>query len=181
VPKKIFNNNKLFKVIIFIVIISLIILKIVEAYNMLNVYLSGEIHSNWREEIIKLCEDDGLDILFTSPVTNHEASDDCGIEILGPEENNYWKDSKGANINSIRTRKSIADCDIVIVKFGEKYKQWNAAFDAGYASALKKSIIVIHGDEHQHPLKEVDAAASAVAKDQHQAFRILKYILSGKL
>ena len=53
--------------------------------------------------------------------------------------------------------------------------------DRGYASALKKSIIVIHGDEHQHPLKEVDAAASAVAKDQHQAFRILKYILSGKL
>jgi len=148
---------------------------------MLNVYLSGEIHSDWREEIIQLCNKENLDINFTSPVTNHEASDNCGVDILGAEENNYWKDNKGAKINSIRTKKSIEDCDIVIVKFGEKYKQWNAAFDAGYAAAIKKSIIVIHGDEHQHPLKEVDAAASAVVKDQHQAFRILKYILSGKL
>lgn len=148
---------------------------------MLNVYLSGEIHSNWREEIIQLCNKEKLDVKFSSPVTDHESSDNCGIEILGPEEKNYWKDNKGAKINSIRTKKSIEDCDLVIVKFGEKYKQWNAAFDTGYASALNKSIIVIHSDEHQHPLKEVDASASAVAKDQKQAFRILKYILDGSL
>ena len=148
---------------------------------MLNVYLSGEIHSDWREEIIQLCNKENLDINFTSPVTNHEASDNCGVDILGAEENNYWKDNKGAKINSIRTKKSIEDCDIVIVKFGEKYKQWNAAFDTGYAAALNKSIIVIHGDEHQHPLKEVDASASAVAKNQNQAFKILKYILDGSL
>ena len=148
---------------------------------MLNVYLSGEIHSDWREEIIQLCNKENLDINFTSPVTNHEASDNCGVDILGAEENNYWKDNKGAKINSIRTKKFIEDCDIVIVKFGEKYKQWNAAFDTGYAAALNKSIIVIHGDEHQHPLKEVDASASAVAKNQNQAFKILKYILDGSL
>jgi YtoQ family protein len=148
---------------------------------MLNVYLSGEIHSNWREEIIQLCVKANLDIKFTSPVTDHEASDNCGADILGNEEKNYWKDNKGAKINSIRTKKSIEDCDVVIVKFGEKYKQWNAAFDTGYAAALNKSIIVIHSDEHQHPLKEVDASASAVAKDQKQAFRILKYILDGLL
>ncbi|MDC0481910.1 YtoQ family protein [Gammaproteobacteria bacterium] len=148
---------------------------------MLNVYLSGEIHSNWREEIIQLCVKANLDIKFTSPVTDHEASDNCGVDILGNEEKNYWKDNKGAKINSIRTKKSIEDCDVVIVKFGEKYKQWNAAFDTGYAAALNKSIIVIHSDEHQHPLKEVDASASAVAKDQRQAFRILKYILDGSL
>jgi|TARA_B100000768_G_scaffold72373_1_gene69401 YtoQ family protein len=148
---------------------------------MLNVYLSGEIHSNWREEIIQLCVKANLDIKFTSPVTDHEASDNCGVDILGNEEKNYWKDNKGAKINSIRTKKSIEDCDVVIVKFGEKYKQWNAAFDTGYAAALNKSIIVIHSDEHQHPLKEVDASASAVAKDQKQAFRILKYILDGLL
>ncbi|MDA9181397.1 YtoQ family protein [Gammaproteobacteria bacterium] len=148
---------------------------------MLNVYLSGEIHSNWREEIIQLCVKANLDIKFTSPVTDHEASDNCGVDILGNEEKNYWKDNKGAKINSIRTKKSIEDCDVVIVKFGEKYKQWNAAFDTGYAAALNKSIIVIHSDEHQHPLKEVDASASAVAKDQKQAFRILKYILDGSL
>jgi YtoQ family protein len=148
---------------------------------MLNVYLSGEIHSDWRDEIINLCKNENLDISFSSPITNHEASDNCGIDILGPEESNFWKDNKGAKINSIKTRKAIKDCDLVIVKFGDKYKQWNAAFDAGFASALNKSIIVIHNGEHQHALKEVDAAASAVAKDQNQVVRILKYILQGSL
>jgi YtoQ family protein len=148
---------------------------------MLNVYLSGEIHSDWRNEIINLCKNENLEISFSSPITDHEASDNCGIDILGPEENNFWKDNKGAKINSIKTRKAIKDCDLVIVKFGDKYKQWNAAFDAGFASALNKSIIVIHNDEHQHALKEVDAAASAVAKDQNQVVRILKYILQGSL
>jgi YtoQ family protein len=148
---------------------------------MLKVYLAGEIHTNWREEIIDLCVKEKLDIKFTSPVTDHEASDNCGVEILGEEEKKMWKDRKGANINSIRTKKSIQDSEVVIVKFGEKYKQWNAAFDAGYASALSKSIIVIHSDDHQHALKEVDASAVAVAKDQHQVVRILKYVLEGSL
>ena len=148
---------------------------------MLNVYLSGEIHSDWRQEIINLCNKENLEISFSSPITNHEASDNCGVQILGNEEKNFWKDNKGANINSIKTRKSIKDCDIVVVKFGEKYKQWNAAFDAGYAAALNKSIIVIHNEEHQHALKEVDAAAAAVAKNQHQVVNILKYILKESL
>ena len=148
---------------------------------MLNVYLSGEIHSNWREEIIDLCNKENLEINFTSPVTNHEASDNCGVEILGTEDNNYWKDNKGAKINSIKTKKSIEDSDVVAVKFGEKFKQWYAAFHAGFASALNKSMIVIHNNDHQHALKEVDAAASAVAKDQHQVVRILKYIIDGNL
>ena len=148
---------------------------------MLNVYLSGEIHTNWSEEIIDLCNKENLKISFSSPVTDHEASDNCGVDILGEEEKNFWKDNKGANINSIKTKKYIKDCDLVVVKFGEKYKQWNAAFDAGYGSALNKSIIVIHNDEHQHALKEVDASASAVAKDQSQVVRIFKYILNGSL
>ena len=148
---------------------------------MLVVYLAGEIHSNWRQEIIELCEKEKLKIKFTFPVTDHETSDNCGVEILGEEEKNIWKDRKGANINSIITKKSIQDCDIIIVKFGEKYKQWNAAFDAGYASALGKSIIVIHNEDHQHALKEVDASAAAVASDQTQAVRILKYVLEGTL
>jgi YtoQ family protein len=148
---------------------------------MLKVYLAGEIHTNWREEIIENCKKENLDIQFLSPVTDHASSDDCGVEILGPEEKNIWKDRKGANINSIRTKKSIKDSDVVVVKFGEKYKQWNAAFDAGYASALNKSIIVIHSDDHQHALKEVDAAASAVASDQKQVVRILKYVIEGTL
>ena len=148
---------------------------------MLKVYLAGEIHTNWRDEIIDLCDKEKLDIKFTSPVTDHKASDNCGVEILGEEEKNMWKDRKGANINSIRTKKSIQDSEVVIVKFGEKYKQWNAAFDAGYASALSKSVIVIHNEDHQHALKEVNAAAAAVASDQKQAVRILKYVLKGSL
>ena len=147
----------------------------------MNVYLSGEIHTNWRTEIIDLCKKENLNINFTSPVTDHEASDNCGVDILGTEEKKFWKDNKGAKINSIKTKKSIKDCDLVIVKFGDKYKQWNAAFDAGFASALNKSIIVVHDDENQHALKEVDASASAVAKDQKQVVRILKYILNGSL
>ena len=148
---------------------------------MIKVYLAGEIHTNWREELAEKCNFAKLDIQFTSPVTNHENSDNCGIEILGNEDKNFWKDNKGANINSIRTKKSIEDCDIVIVKFGEKYKQWNAAFDAGYAAALNKSIIVIHNDDHQHALKEVDAAASAVASNNELVVRILKYVQYGSL
>ena len=87
---------------------------------MFKVYLSGEIHSNWREEIINLCKVEKLDISFTSPVTDHEASDNCGIEILGSEENNFWKDNKGAKINSIKTKNSIIDCDIVVNVQGDE-------------------------------------------------------------
>ena len=148
---------------------------------MLNVYLSGEIHTSWREEIKELCRKENLEVKFSSPVTNHDASDNCGVEILGNEEKQFWKDNKGAKINSIKTKKSIKDCDVVIVKFGDKYRQWNAAFDAGYASALNKSIIVIHDETNQHALKEVDAAASAVAKSQDQAVKILKYVLNETL
>ena len=130
---------------------------------MLKVYLAGEIHTNWREEIIENCKKENLDIQFSSPVTDHASSDDCGVEILGAEEINFWKDRKGASINSIRTKKSIKDSDVVVVKFGEKYKQWNAAFDAGYASALNKCIIVIQNEDNRHPSTEIDAASTAIA------------------
>ena len=148
---------------------------------MMNVYLAGEIHTNWRDELITLCNKKNLEIHFSSPVTNHENSDNCGVEILGAEDKKFWKDNKGANINSIRTKKAIKESDVVIVKFGEKYKQWNAAFDAGYAAALNKSIIIIHNEDHQHALKEVDASASAVASNNEEVVRILDYVLKGTL
>ena len=146
---------------------------------MLKVYLSGEIHTDWREQIVAGAE--GLDIVFDSPVTDHAASDDCGVAILGAEANKYWHDHKGAMVNAIRTRKGISDADVVVVRFGDKYKQWNAAFDAGYAAALGKSIIVLHGPDHQHALKEVDAAALAVAEEPAQVVEILRYVLTGAL
>lgn len=144
-----------------------------------SVYLSGEIHTDWREQIIEGAE--GLDVVFSAPVTDHDASDDCGVAILGAEDQKFWHDHKGAKINAIRTRKGIEEADIVVVRFGEKYKQWNAAFDAGYAAALGKSLIILHGAEHQHALKEVDAAALAVAETPAQVVQILRYVQTGAL
>ena len=146
---------------------------------MLTVYLSGEIHTDWRDQIVSGAND--LNVIFTGPVTDHEASDDCGVAIMGPEVDKFWHDNKGARLNAIRTRKGIEDADIVVVRFGEKYKQWNAAFDAGYAAALGKSLVVVHGAEHQHALKEVDAAALAVVESPNQVVEILNYVLNGTL
>jgi len=146
---------------------------------MLKVYLSGEIHTNWRSEIETASAE--LDIQFSAPVTDHSASDDCGVAIMGAEEKKFWHDNKGAKLNAIRTRKGIEDADIVVVRFGDKYKQWNAAFDAGYAAALGKSLIVMHGPDHQHPLKEVDAAALAVVETSQQVVDVLQYVLTGAL
>ena len=145
----------------------------------LSVYLSGEIHTDWREQIIDGARN--LSVSFDSPVTDHGASDDCGVAILGAEDNKFWHDHKGAKLNAIRTRKGIEEADVIVVRFGEKYKQWNAAFDAGYAAALGKSIIVLSQPEHQHALKEVHAAALAVAEDPKQVVNILTYILTGEL
>lgn len=145
------------------------------------VYLSGEIHTDWREQIVQGAKDKGLDIAFSAPVTNHASSDDCGVAILGAEEDKFWHDRKGASINAIRTRNAIGKADIVVVRFGEKYKQWNAAFDAGYAAALGKSLIILHGADHQHALKEVDEAAQAVAETPQQVVEILEYCLNGVL
>lgn len=144
-----------------------------------NVYLSGEIHTDWRQQIAHGAS--GLDVTFSAPVTHHAASDDCGVAILGVEPNKFWHDHKGAQINAIRTRTLIEKADIVVVRFGDKYKQWNAAFDAGMASALGKPLIVIHQDEHAHALKEVDAAALAVAKTAEQVVEILRYVTKAQL
>ncbi|PTA97921.1 MULTISPECIES: YtoQ family protein [unclassified Sulfitobacter] len=145
----------------------------------LHVYLSGEIHTDWRDQIIDGAA--GLDVVFTGPVTDHAASDDCGVAILGVEENKFWHDRKGAQLNAIRTRKGIEEADVVVVRFGDQYKQWNAAFDAGYAAALGKSLVILHGADHAHALKEVDAAALAVAQEPAQVVQILRYVLTGTL
>ena len=145
----------------------------------LNIYLSGEIHTDWRAEIIAGAAD--LDVEFSGPVTDHAVSDDCGVTIMGAEPDKFWHDNKGAKLNAIRTRHGLEMADIVVVRFGDKYKQWNAAFDAGMAAALGKSLIVMHGPDHQHALKEIDAAALAVVQTPRQVVEILSYVLSGKL
>lgn len=145
------------------------------------VYLSGEIHTDWREAIENDVRARGLTVSFTGPVTDHAASDDCGVAIFGAEPNKFWHDRKGAQLNAIRTRTLIGKADVVVVRFGEQYKQWNAAFDAGYAAALGKPLIVLHGPDHAHALKEVDAAALAVAETPAQVAAALNYAITGRL
>ena len=145
----------------------------------LTVYLSGEIHSDWRDLIVGECEAQGLPIEFLTPVVTHKASDDAG-DILGEEEKAFWKDHKSAKVNNIRIKTAIERSDLVIVKFGEKYRQWNAAFDAGYAAAANVPYIVIHPEEFTHALKEVDAQARAVAENEDQVISMLKYLTTQK-
>ena len=139
------------------------------------VYLSGEIHTDWREQIIAGVEAQGLPVAFTSAVTDHEASDAAG-DMLAPESSGYWRDHKSSQVNAIRTRNLLAKCDIAVVRFGEQYKQWNAAFDAGYCAALGKPYITLHDEAIVHPLKEVDAAAMAWAQTPAQVVQILTYV-----
>jgi len=145
------------------------------------VYLAGEIHSDWRERIAAGIVAAGLPVVLTHPVTDHAASDDCGVAILGAEDDKFWHDHKGAGINAIRTGTLISEADVVIVRFGDKYKQWNAAFDAGQAAALGTPLITLHPPEHDHALKEVDRAALAVAREPEQIVAILRYAIEGRL
>ncbi|MFG0275720.1 MAG: YtoQ family protein [Phycisphaerales bacterium] len=145
------------------------------------VYLAGEIHSDWRDAIRTGVEQADLPVTLTGPVTDHGASDDCGVAILGDEDKPFWRDHKGAGVNAIRTRTLLEKADLVVVRFGDKYKQWNAAFDAGYASALGKPLIIMHPEEHTHALKEVDGAANAVCETPEQVVEILRYVIRGEL
>ena len=140
------------------------------------VYLSGEIHTDWRDEIIKGCTEAGLPLTFSSAVTDHDASDAAG-DALGQLEAGFWRDHKSAKVNALRTRTLIGDCDLAIIRFGDKYRQWNAAFDAGYCSALGKPYITLHSEELVHALKEVDAAAQAWATTPAEVVAVLKYVV----
>jgi len=144
-----------------------------------NVYLSGEIHTNWRQEIIDGAKSLDLPVTFTSAVTDHQASDSAG-DLLGAEANNFWRDHKSAKINKIRTKTLIEKCDFAVVRFGDKYKQWNAAFDAGYCAAIGKPYITLHDEEIIHALKEVDASAMAWATTTEQVVQILKYLIDAQ-
>ena len=143
-----------------------------------NVYLSGEIHSDWRQRIADGVRKAGLPVELLAPVTDHAASDDVGASILGEEPDPFWRDHKGAGVNAVRTRTLLQRADVVVVRFGDKYRQWNAAFDAGYAAALGKPIITLHDGELTHALKEVDRAAMAVAETPEQVVEVLRYAIT---
>ena len=139
------------------------------------IYLSGEIHTDWRHQIEAGSRAADLPVSFTSAVTDHAASDGAG-DLLGPESESFWRDHKSSKVNAIRTRTLIEQCDLAVVRFGEKYKQWNAAFDAGQLAALGKPYISLHGADIVHPLKEVDAGAMAWAQSTEQVVEILHYV-----
>ncbi len=145
------------------------------------VYLSGEIHSDWRARIAQGVREAGLPVRLDAPVCVHEDSDDCGAVILGAEDDAFWHDRKGATMNAIRTRTLIAEADVVVVRFGDKYRQWNAAFDAGMAAALGKALVTLHDPAVNHALKEVDAAALAVCRTPEQVVQTLAYVIRGEL
>ncbi len=144
-----------------------------------NIYLSGEIHTDWRQQIKDGCDALNLSITFTSAVTDHEASDSAG-DLLGKEDDNFWRDHKSAKVNAIRTKTLIENCDLAIVRFGDKYKQWNAAFDAGQCAALDTPYITLHNEDIIHPLKEVDASAMAWTTAPQQVVEILEYVITKK-
>ncbi len=146
-----------------------------------SVYLSGEIHSDWRERIAAGIESAGLPVTLSAPVTDHAASDDAGTGTLGEESDAFWRDHKGAGVNAIRTQTMIRNSDVVVVRFGDKYRQWNAAFDAGYAAALGKPVVTLHEEEFDHALKEVDRSALATARSADQVVDVLRYVIEGKL
>jgi YtoQ family protein len=141
------------------------------------VYLSGEIHTDWRQQIIAGSQAAGLAITFTSAVTDHQASDAAG-DVLGEQVQPFWRDHQSAKVNAIRARTHIQKCDLAVIRFGDQYKQWNAAFDAGFCAAQRKPYITLHSEDIIHPLKEVDAAAMAWATTSEQVVEILKYVVA---
>ena len=146
---------------------------------MWQVYLSGEIHTDWRDQIIEGVNKLGLPVEFSSAVTSHDASDAAG-DVLGEESQQFWRDHKSAKVNAIRIQNQIEQADLVIIRFGDKYKQWNAAFDAGYCAALDTPYITLHDESIIHPLKEVDAGAMAWAQSTEQVVEILRYLIEQK-
>lgn len=141
-----------------------------------SLYLAGEIHSNWRGELAAAVKQAGLAVELLGPVTDHDASDNCGRMLSEEDTTGYWQDVRSASLNSLRTKVMLKRADVVIVRFSDQYRQWNAAFEAGQATAMDKPLIVVHPPELQHALKEIDAAAVAVAHDLEQVIDILCYV-----
>ncbi len=143
---------------------------------MWTVYLSGEIHTQWREEIQAAASKQGLPLNFVSPVTDHDASDAAG-DVLGVPESDFWRDHQSARVNAMRTQNLIKRADFAVIRFGDKYKQWNAAFDAGLCAASDTPYITLHDASLTHPLKEVDGSAHATASSVEQVVAILSYLV----
>ncbi|PFE01711.1 YtoQ family protein [Priestia megaterium] len=142
----------------------------------LTVYLAGQIHDNWRDEIKNQAEQLNLPLTFVGPMTDHDRSDNIGEEILGKQPNAVLKDEAASQINNLRTQVLLKKSDVVIALFGEKYKQWNSAMDAATAITLDKPLILVRPEKLHHPLKELANKAQVVVETPEQALQALAYI-----
>ena len=142
----------------------------------LTVYLAGEIHSSWREEVKLKVAALNLPIDFVGPMEDHDRSDNIGEEILGKQPDAIFKDAAASSFNNLRTELLMKKADLVIALFGEKYKQWNTAMDASTAVAFGKPLILIRREEHHHALKELSRKSHATVETVDQAVKALYYI-----
>jgi YtoQ family protein len=142
----------------------------------LTVYLAGQIHDDWRDEVAKLAKERNLPLTFVGPQTNHDRSDHIGEEILGKQPGSFYKDDAASDINNFRTQVLMQKSDIVIALFGEKYKQWNTAMDASTAIAMNKPTIIIRPESLIHPLKELSNKANVTVETVEQALDVIRYI-----
>ena len=144
----------------------------------LTIYLAGEIHSPWRDELRALLEARGLpaEISYVGPQEVHERSDDVGEDVLGEQPNQRYRDLLGGKINNLRRRVQMNRADLAVAYFGPKYRQWNTAADAGAAAALDIPLILVRDVEHLHALKDLDAFAAITVETLEQAAEVIAYI-----
>ncbi len=140
------------------------------------VYLAGQIHDNWRDEVKQKAKERNLSLTFVGPQTDHDRSDQIGEEILGEQPNKLYRDDKASDINNFRTQVLMQKADIVIALFGEKYRQWNTAMDASTAIAMGKPTIIIRPESLIHPLKELSNKANVTVETIDQALDVIQYI-----
>lgn len=140
------------------------------------VYLAGQIHDNWREELMKQAKDKGLSPDFVYPQTEHDLSDAIGEQILGEQPGDYYRDEAASAINNFRTTVLVEKADMVIALFGDQYRQWNTAMDATTAINKGKPLIIIRPKNLIHALKELSNKANVTVETVEQAVQVLEYI-----
>ena len=142
----------------------------------ITIYLAGEVHSAWRDDLRNLMSDRDLPVRFVGPQEEHDRSDDVGEDILGPQPSARFRDFAGASVNTLRTRVLLRQSDLAVAFFGDKYRQWNTAADAGAAVAVGIPLLLVRSPDLIHALKEVDAMATVTVETLEQAAEAIAYI-----
>jgi len=140
------------------------------------VYLAGQIHDDWRDQVASKAREKNLSLSFVAPQTNHDRSDAIGEDILGEQPNNLYRDDTASSVNNFRTQVLMQKSDVVIALFGESYRQWNTAMDASTAISLNKPTIIIRPESLIHPLKELSNKANVTVETIDQAIEVLEYV-----